>query len=71
MSLIKTLYPLLSTGLTHEDRTLSRHDWKTVNWGIKHKRICDNPSENRTGIPTGSHRDPTGILNPGGIPPGY
>ena len=30
-----------------------------------------HPSENRTGIPTGSHRDPTGILNPGGIPPGY
>ena len=29
------------------------------------------PSENRTGIPTGSRRDPTGILNPGGIPPGY
>ena len=41
VSLIKTLYPLLSTGLTYEDRTLSRHDWKTVNWGIKHKRICD------------------------------
>ena len=42
---------------------------KTAGAQIEKSRVF--PSENRTGIPTGSHRDPTGILNPGGIPPGY
>ena len=37
MSLSKTLYLLLSTGLTHEDRILSKHDQKIVDWDVKHQ----------------------------------
>ena len=33
MSFSKTLYPLLSTGSTQE----SRHDWKIIDWHIKHQ----------------------------------
>ena len=32
VSLTKTLYLLLSTGSTQEDRKLSWHDWKIVDW---------------------------------------
>ena len=35
VSLNKTLYPLLSTGSTQEDRKLSQHDWKIVDWNVK------------------------------------
>ena len=34
LSLSKTLYPLLRTGSTQEDRKLSRHDWGIVDWDI-------------------------------------
>ena len=37
MSLSKTLYPLLSTGSTQEDRKLSGHGRNIVGWGIKHQ----------------------------------
>ena len=37
MSLSKTLYRLLSTGLTQEGRKLSRHDSIIVDWDIKHQ----------------------------------
>ena len=31
----KTLYPLFSTGSTKEDRKLSQHYWKIVDWDVK------------------------------------
>ena len=34
VSLSKTLYPLLSTGSTQE---MSQHDWKIVEWDVKHQ----------------------------------
>ena len=37
MSLSKTLYPLLSTGLTQEDRETSGHYLKIVDWNIMHQ----------------------------------
>ena len=37
MSLSKKLYPLLSIGSTQEDRKLSRHHCKIVNWNVKHQ----------------------------------
>ena len=37
VSLIKTFYALLSTGLTQEGRKLSQHDWKIVDCYIKHQ----------------------------------
>ena len=36
VSLSKTLYPLLNTGSTQEDRKLSRHDCKIVDLDVKH-----------------------------------
>ena len=36
MSLSKTVNPPLSTGSNHEDGKSSRHDWKIVDWDIKH-----------------------------------
>ena len=35
MTLSKTLYPLLSTGLTQEDP--SQHDPKSVDWEVKNQ----------------------------------
>ena len=35
--LSKTLYALLSTGSTKEDRKSSRHDWKIVDCDVKHQ----------------------------------
>ena len=37
VSFSKTLYPLLRTGSTQEDRKLSPHDCKIVNWDVKHQ----------------------------------
>ena len=47
MSLSKTLYPLLSTCITQEDRKLSQHNLKIVDWDIvieksKKKLECFN-----------------------------
>ena len=39
MSLSKTLYLLLSTGSTQEDRKTSQHDRKIVDWDLKHSYI--------------------------------
>ena len=36
VSFRKTLYPLLSTGSTQEDKKTSQHDWNIVDWFIKH-----------------------------------
>ena len=36
----ETLYPLLGTGSTQEDRKSTRHDWKIVDW--------DAPTQNTT-----------------------
>ena len=52
MSLSKTLYPLLSTGSTPEDRKTSLHDLKIVDWDVfsiykptnKKTRGADNES---------------------------
>ena len=35
--LSKILYPLLSTGLTQEDRKLSQYDGMIVDWDLKHE----------------------------------
>ena len=37
LSLGKTLYLLLNTDVTQEDRKLSLHDRKTVDWDVKHQ----------------------------------
>ena len=37
VSLSKTLYPLLSTGSTQENRKSSQHDLRIVDWEVKHK----------------------------------
>ena len=37
MFLSKTLYPLFSTGSTQEDRKLSLHDRKIVDWDKEHQ----------------------------------
>ena len=37
VSFSKTLYPLLSTGSTQKVRKTSQHDWKIVEWDIKHQ----------------------------------
>ena len=37
MSLSKTLYPLLSTGLIQEDRKLSQYDLKIIDLDINHE----------------------------------
>ena len=37
VSLSKTLYALLSTGSTKENRKMSWHYWKIVEWDIKHQ----------------------------------
>ena len=37
VSLSKTLYHLLGTGSTQEDRKMSRHDGKVVDWDLKHQ----------------------------------
>ena len=37
VSLSNTLYPLLSTGSTQEDRKMSQHDWKIVDCDVKHQ----------------------------------
>ena len=42
MSSSKRLYPLLSTGLTQEDRKSFRHEWKIVDWNIKQSRMHKN-----------------------------
>ena len=31
-------YSLLSTGSTQEDRKSSQHDWKIIDWDMKHKK---------------------------------
>ena len=38
----KILYPLLSTGSTQEDRKMSRHYLKIVDWGVKHQHKQTN-----------------------------
>ena len=38
VSLSNTLHPLLSTGSTQEDRKISRHDLKIVDFEVKHKK---------------------------------
>ena len=43
LSLSKTLYLLLGTGSTHEDWESSQHDFKSVDWDIKHKKNPKNP----------------------------
>ena len=35
VSLRKTLYPLLSPGSNHEERTSTKHVRKIVDWGVK------------------------------------
>ena len=35
VSLNRTFYSLLSTGLTQEDRKKSQHDWKFVDWELE------------------------------------
>ena len=37
MPLSKTLYPLLSTGSTKENRKMFRDDWENVDWDVKHQ----------------------------------
>ena len=42
---------LLSTGSTQEDRILSRHEWKSVDWDVKHhtkRTITQNAYSNST-----------------------
>ena len=36
VSFSKTLYPMLSTDSTHEDRKSSLNDWKIVDWEVEH-----------------------------------
>ena len=36
-SCIWWLYPLFSTGSAQEDKKLSWHDWKIVDWDVKHQ----------------------------------
>ena len=38
MSLSKTLFSLFSTGTTQEDRNLSRHDRKIIDWDVRLKQ---------------------------------
>ena len=41
MYLSKTLYPLLSTGSTQEDRKSYQHDCKTVDWELNHLEMLN------------------------------
>ena len=41
VSLSMTLCLLLRTGSTQEDRKLSQHDCKIVDWDVKHQSILD------------------------------
>ena len=43
MSLSKTLFVLLSTGSTQEDRKSSRHGWKFVDWDVKPQNKQNGP----------------------------
>ena len=37
VSFSKTLYPLLSTDSIQEDSNLFRHNWRIVDWDVKHQ----------------------------------
>ena len=55
MSLSKIPYLLLSTGSNQEDKKSSQHDWKIVDWDVKHQNkqcktfLESNPFQSRLG----------------------
>ena len=54
MSLSRTLYPLLSTGLTKEDP--SRHNRKIVDWDVKNQHEQQQPTKYTSCGPHGFRR---------------
>ena len=50
VSLSKTLYLLLSTGSTQEDMKLSQHDWKIVDWDVKHQNEVQNQCDDQNSL---------------------
>ena len=51
----KTLYPLLSTGSTQEERKSFRHDWNVVDWDVKTSTQTSNENGVRLRLPLGKY----------------